>query len=61
MVGSIEIGVMFEISGGYREAMWGLVVISFAMEPIAFLMSAPKYLHQRKAQAGVEAPADVDR
>jgi sugar phosphate permease len=61
VVGPIYLGVMFDINGSYREAMWGLVVISFAMAPMAFLMSAPKYLRERKAQAGMEAAADANR
>lgn len=55
VVGPIYLGVMFDINGSYREAMWGLVVISFAMAPLAFLMSAPQYLRDRKAQAGAGA------
>ena len=51
VVGPIYLGVMFDVNGSYREAMWGLVVISFVMAPMAFLMASPRYLRERKAQA----------
>ena len=52
MIGPLYLGVMFTINGSYREAMWGLVVVAFAMAPLAFLMSSPRTLRERKAQAG---------
>jgi len=58
--GPIYLGVMFDVNGTYREAMWGLVVISFVMAPMAFLMSSPKYLRERRAQAGEDALAVAD-
>ena len=51
MIGPLYLGVMFTINGSYREAMWGLVVVAFAMAPLAFLMSSPRALRERKAQA----------
>lgn len=51
VVGPIYLGIMFDITGTYREAMWGLVVISFLMAPMAFVMASPKYLRERKEQA----------
>jgi sugar phosphate permease len=58
--GPIYLGVMFDVNGTYREAMWGLVIISFVMAPMAFLMASPKYLRERKAQAGEDALAAAD-
>jgi MFS family permease len=58
--GPIFLGVMFDINGSYHEAMWGLVIISFFMAPMAFLMSSPKYLRDRKAQAGENASVALD-
>jgi MFS family permease len=58
--GPIFLGVMFDINGSYHEAMWGLVIISFFMAPMAFLMSSPKYLRDRKTQAGENASVALD-
>jgi hypothetical protein len=43
---------MFDINGSYREAMWGLIVVAFVMAPLAFLMTSPNTLRQRKIEAG---------
>jgi MFS family permease len=55
MVGPLYLGISFDLNGSYREAMWGLVVISFLMAPLAFVMASPKYLRERKAQAVEDA------
>ena len=60
MIGPLFLGIMFDIYGSYREAMWGLVVVSFLMAPMAFIMASPKYLRARKAQAGADRLACHD-
>ena len=53
VVGPIFLGVMFDLQGSYHTAIWALVVVSFVMAPLAFLMSPPKYLRERKARASL--------
>lgn len=54
VVGPIYLGVMYTIDGNYNAAMWGLVVISFLMAPMAFVMASPKVLSERKAIASAD-------
>ena len=54
VIGPIYLGVMFDLNGDYRAAMWGLVVISFVMAPMAFVMASPKVLRERKAIASAD-------
>jgi MFS family permease len=55
MIGPLFLGVMFDINGSYREAMWGLVIVAFAMAPLAFFLSSRTYLRERKAAAGADS------
>ena len=54
VVGPIYLGVMFDLNGDYRTAMWGLAAISFIMAPLAFLMASPRALRERKAIASAD-------
>jgi cyanate permease len=56
MIGPLFLGIMFDINGSYREAMWGLIVVAFVMAPLVFFMSSPKTLRQRKIEAGEFLP-----
>ena len=56
MIGPLFLGIMFDINGSYREAMWGLIVVAFVMAPLVFFMSSPKTLRQRKIEAGELLP-----
>jgi MFS family permease len=54
VLGPIYLGVLNTIYGDYRLALWGLVVISFVMAPMAFVMASPKVLRERKAIASAD-------
>ena len=53
VVGPIFLGVMFDLQGSYHNAIWALVVVTFIMAPMSLLMSSPKYLRERKAEASL--------
>jgi MFS family permease len=51
VVGPIFMGIVFDLNGDYSVGIWVLAAVSFAMMPMALLMSAPDYLRQRTAAA----------
>lgn len=51
VIGPLVMGIIFDLNGSYSVAIWGLIVISALMVPLALSMASPAELAKRIGQS----------
>jgi MFS family permease len=57
VIGPLFMGLIFDLSGNYSAAIWGLIVVSAFMIPLSLAMGSPAELAKRIGQQDVLAPS----